>query len=247
MTRLKLVMGLAIGLATATTTMPSHAAALSAEQRAEVVQLLRDTLRSDPSILRDALESLQTDDAARAQASTASLIAAQHKALVADPADQVAGNPQGDVTVVEFYDPRCPYCRQMLPVLASLLQADPNIRLVYKDIPILGPASVLESRALLAAQRQGGYLKLQNAIMHSSATPDAAALRNEAVQQGMDGARFDHDMADPAIQARLDQNIQLATAMQVEGTPALIIGTLMIPGATSLAALQDAVAAARKH
>ena len=221
------------------------AAALTPEQRAEVVQTVRQALHDDPSILRDALAAMQADDAARQDASNAGAIAAQHAALVADPADAVAGNPGGDVTVVEFYDPRCPYCRQMLPVMATLLQTDPQVRLVFKDIPILGPASVLEARALLAAQRQGRYVPFQEAIMHSMATPTAASLRVEAERQGMDGARFERDMADPATQARLDKNLHLAAALHVDGTPALVIGSRMIPGAIDLPELQQAVAAAR--
>ncbi len=221
------------------------AATLSPEQRAEVVQTVRQALHDDPSILRDALAALQADDALRQDASNADAIAAQHAALVADPADAVAGNPAGDVTVVEFYDPRCPYCRQMLPVMAALLQADPQVRLVFKDIPILGPASVLEARALLAAQRQGHYLPFQDAIMHSTATPTAASLRAEAERQGMDAARFERDMADPAVQARLDKNLHLAAALHVDGTPALVIGNRMIPGAIELAELQQAISAAR--
>ena len=144
-----------------------HAAPLTSEQRAEVVQTVREALRNDPSILRDALLALQADETARQAATATAAIATQRANLVADPADPVAGNPSGPVTVVEFYDPRCPYCRQMLPVLAELVRADPRVRLVLKDIPILGPASVLESRALLAAQRQGGYARFQDAIMHS--------------------------------------------------------------------------------
>jgi protein-disulfide isomerase len=248
MRRCKLSLLLVLGCAISTLGAARvSAASLTPDQRSEVVQLLRDTLRSDPSILRDAIAALQADDAAHQDAAATSAIAAQRSALVANPADPVAGNPDGDVTVVEFYDPRCPYCREMVPVMAALLQADPKLRLVYKDIPILGPASVLESRALLAAQRQGGYAKLQNAVMLGTGTPDAAALRSEAERQGLDGARFYRDMADPAIQARLDDNIRLATALHVEGTPALVIGDHMIPGAVSLAELQRAVAAARSH
>ncbi len=224
---------------------PVDAAVLTPEQRAEIVQVMRQALHDDPSILRDALSAMQADDSARQDAATAAAIAAEHTALVANPADAVAGNPAGTVTVVEFYDPRCPYCRQMLPVMAALLRADPQVRLVFKDIPILGPASVLESRALLAAQRQGGYLPLQQAIMQNPATPDAASLRAEAERQGLDGARFERDMADPAIQARLDDNLHLAAALHVEGTPALVVGDRMLPGAVELAELQQAVAAAR--
>ena len=224
---------------------PAGAAALTPEQRAEVVQTVRQALRDDPSILRDALAAMQADDATRQNAANASAIGAQRPALFDTATDPVAGNPKGAVTVVEFYDPRCPYCRQMLPVMAALLKADPDVRLVFKDIPILGPGSVLESRALLAAQRQGGYLRMQDVIMHTSATPTAAGLRAEAEHEGMDGAQFEHDMADPAVQSLLDDNLRLATALHVEGTPALVIGTRMIPGAVDLAELQQAVAAAR--
>ena len=224
---------------------PASAAALTPEQRADIVQTVRQALHDDPSILRDALAAMQADDAVRQNAANAGAIGAQHAALFDTATDPVAGNPKGTVTVVEFYDPRCPYCRQMLPVMAALLKAEPDVRLVFKDIPILGPGSVLESRALLAAQRQGGYLRLQDAIMHTSATPTPAALRAEAEHEGLDGAQFEHDIADPAVQARLDDNLRLATALHVEGTPALVIGTRMIPGAVDLAELQQAVAAAR--
>ncbi len=97
-------------------------------------------------------------------------------------------------------------------------------------LPILGPTSVLEARALLAAQRQGGYLKLQDAVMHSAAPSTVASLRAEAEHLGMDGARLEKDMADPAIQARLDANIRLAAALHVDGTPALVGGRPDDPG-----------------
>lgn len=233
-------------LAMALATLPAAgawSAPLTPEQRAEIVLTVRQALREDPSILRDALASLQADDAARESAAASGMIAAQRAALFSDAADPVAGNPAGAVTVVEFYDPRCPYCRQMLPVLAALVQADPHVRLVLKDIPILGPASVLESRALLAAHRQGGYFKMQAAVMRSTAQPTAASLRAEAERQGLDGARLERDMNDPTIQVRLDQNVRLAASLHIEGTPALIVGDRIIPGAVELPELQSVIAA----
>lgn len=215
------------------------------QQRAEIVQILRQALREDPSILRDAVTALQEDDGARQQAAARAAIDASRQALVADPADPVAGNPSGDVTVVEFYDTRCPYCRAMLPVMAELLRSDAGIRLVFKDMPVLGPASVTEARALLSAQRQGGYARLQDALMHDRAQPSQDDLRQTAARLGLDGDRLLRDMGDPAIQARLDGNIHLAQALGVQGTPALVIGTRMIPGAVDLAELRQAVAAAR--
>jgi protein-disulfide isomerase len=229
--------------------IPSQSMAPSAfttTQRTEIVQLLRDALRSDPSILRDAITALQQDDARQQDEAARTTIAAQHRALTGDPADPTAGSANPDVTVVEFYDTRCPYCRRLLPTMTALLQADPKIRLVYKDLPILGAASVLEARALLAAQRQGGYLRLQGVVMHATGTPTVQTLRADAERLGMDGARFEQDMADPAIQARLDANLALARTLHIEGTPAFVIGAQLIPGAIELAEMQQAVAIARK-
>ncbi len=159
----------------------------------------------------------------------------------------MAGNPSGDVTVVEFYDPRCPYCRAMRPVTAELLHGDPGVRLVYKDIPILGDASVLESRALLAAQLQGGYLKLQDALMTSPPNATLDSVQAAAERVGLDWPRLKKDMDDPAIRQRLDANLQLAHALDIQGTPAYVIGDRLLPGAVPLSELQEAVAAARKH
>ena len=138
---------------------PAAGQSLTPAQRSEVVGVLRETLRADPSILREALLALQADDARREETATQNTLAKLAGTLV-DPADPVLGNPLANVTIVEFYDTRCPYCRRMLPTHAALLQADPNVRIVFKDLPILGPASQLEGRALLAAQRQGRSLGL---------------------------------------------------------------------------------------
>ena len=224
--------------------LAADAPALTPAQRAEVVAILRDTLRTDPGILRDALAAVQADDDRRhdtAQADVLQLLAGK----LVDPADPVAGNPEAAVTLVEFYDTRCPYCRRMMGVTEELLRTDPGVRIVFKDLPILGPASQLESRALLAAQRQGGYLRLQAAVMHSSAPPTRDSLRAEAERQGLDGAALLRDMDDPAIKARLDTNIALAQQIGLQGTPAVVIGTRLIPGAVALDDLRAAVAEAR--
>jgi len=218
--------------------------ALTPAQRADVVAILRDTLRTDPGILRDALAALQADDDRRhdtAQADVLQLLAGK----LVDPADPIAGNPAAAVTLVEFYDTRCPYCRRLMGVTEELLRTDPGVRIVFKDLPILGPASQLESRALLAAQRQGGYLRLQAAVMRTSAPSTRDSLQAEAERQGLDGAALLRDMDDPAIKARLDANIALAQQIGLQGTPAMVIGTRLIPGAVALDDLRAAVAEAR--
>ena len=224
--------------------LAADAPALTPAQRAEVVAILRDTLRTDPGILRDALAALQADEDRRhdtAQADVLQLLAGK----LVDPADPVAGNPEAAVTLVEFYDTRCPYCRRMMGVTEELLRTDTGVRIVFKDLPILGPASLLESRALLAAQRQGGYLRLQAAVMRTSAPSTRDSLRAEAERQGLDGAALLRDMDDPAIKARLDANIALAQQIGLQGTPAIVVGARLIPGAVALDDLRAAVAEAR--
>ncbi len=215
--------------------------AFTPSQRAEIVAILRQALVADPGILRDAVAALQADEAGR----RAAAVAQAGQELTGTAADPIAGNPAGDVTLVEFYDLRCPYCRRMLPVMAELLQREPRLRLVYKDIPVLGPASVLGARAVLAAQRQGGYGRLHDAIMSAGGgiTPDT--LRAEAADAGLDWARLQSDMADPAIAQRLEANVALAHRLGIDGTPAYVVGGLLFPGAQGLADLRAAIAAAR--
>ena len=214
-------------------------------QRSEIVRILRDALKSDPSILREALATLQADEDRSHERAMSDAIASMGQQLV-DPADAVEGNPAGDVTMLEFYDTRCPYCRRMLPVMTELMRAEPGLKLVMKDLPILGPASTLESRALLAAQRQGGYFKLRDALMASNAAATPASIRETANRVGLDADTLLAAMEDPAIKSRLDANIALAQKIGVQGTPAMIVGRRVIAGAADLAELRQAVIEARQ-
>ncbi len=235
---------LAALLSLAAPAAPARAAEFTPAQRAEIVQIMRDALKQDPSILRDAVSAMTTDENARQKAAEREAIAAAGNALV-DPADPVGGNPKGDVTIVEFFDTRCPYCRQLESTMAALLAHDHGVRLVYKDLPILGPASVLGSKALLAAQRQGGYEKLRSAIMAAPPETTMPMIQAAAQHLGLNWARLKHDMADSAIAARIDANLKLAQSLNIDGTPALVIGGEVIPGAVDLAELESAVTRAR--
>jgi protein-disulfide isomerase len=219
--------------------------ALSPAQRAEVIALIRQELVQDPTILRDAIASLQAQDQASQAQAQGNAIAAARTALTGNPADPAIGNPHARISVVEFYDTRCPYCREMRPELSALAHQDPNVRVVFKDIPILGPNSVTEARALLAAQRQGGYAAMQAALMTDSAPPTDATLRAMATRLGMDPDRLMRDMNDPAIAAKLAANTALAQSLGITGTPAIVIGNQLVPGAISLDDLQKLVDQAR--
>jgi protein-disulfide isomerase len=219
-------------------------AEFTAAQRAEIVAIVRDALKRDPTILRDAVDAARADDAARQRQASADAIQAERASLVA-ASDPVAGNPRGDVTIVEFYDTRCPYCRSLEPEMARLLAADRGVRLVYKDIPILGPGSVLGARALIAAQRQGGYDGLRTVLMKPGGQPTAESVRADAERLGLDGARLQRDMDDADTQARIDGNLKLAHTLGINGTPAFVIGGELYTGAMSVAELQKVVAQAR--
>lgn len=223
---------------------PASAEEFSPAQRQAIVSVLRDALKQDPSIIRDALAAMQADEQQRQEKVTRDVIAMLGPRLI-DPADPVAGNPIGDVTVIEFYDTRCPYCRRMMPVMGELLRADPNVRIVFKDMPVLGPNSQLESQALLAAQKQGGYFPMQQAIMTAGGTSTRDSLRLTAERIGLDGGKLARDMDEVAIKARLEANTQLAQQLGIEGTPAFIVGQRLIAGAADLAEILRAVAEVR--
>jgi len=224
--------------------MTAPALAFTPDERQEIVGIVRDIVRTDPGILRDALRALDADDARQQAAATTNALAIIGPRLI-DPQDPTAGNPLGDVTIVNFYDTRCPYCRQMMPIEADLLRQDPGLRLVNKDLPVLGATSQLEARALLAAQRQGGYFKLQGVIMRQAAPSTRDTLRADADRLGLDGGRLLRDIDDPAIKARLAATIAMADQLNIQGTPALVVGDRLLSGAQTLAELQSAVAAVR--
>jgi protein-disulfide isomerase len=223
----------------------AQAAEFTPAQRSEIVAIMRDALKQDPSILRDAVVALQADEAERSQTATRRAIGQVQGQLVA-PADPVAGDPHGDVTIVEFFDTRCPYCRKMEPVMDSFLAQDRKVRLVYKDLPILGPASVLGTKALLAAQNQNAYTRMRDAVM--KLPPDTTLPQIEAAARGLglNWPQMAKDMADPSVQARIDANLKLAHTLGIQGTPALVIGNDLVPGAIDLPDLQKAVAEARR-
>ncbi len=209
-------------------------------QRAEIVSIVRTALKQDPSILREAIVALQADEGERSQSATRAAIAQAGPKLVT-PADPVAGDPHGDVTIVEFFDTRCPYCRKMEPVMDSFLAKDGKVRLVYKDLPILGPASVLGTRALLAAQMQGAYSQMRDAVMKLPPDTTLAQIESAAKTLGLDTPRLMQDMNSPAVQARIDANLSLAHDLGIQGTPALVVGRDLVPGAVGLQELQALV------
>lgn len=224
---------------------PARAQGFTPEQRAEIVEILRQALRDDPSILRDALMGLEEADQRDRTEQRRAAITRYRDQLLNDAADPIKGNPRGDVTIVEFFDARCGFCKQLHPAMEALLRRDPNVRVVLKDLPVLGPASAFAARALLASHRQGRYPAFYDALLTLRGEPTEAVLRQQAERVGLDWTRLRRDMEDPAIQRRIDNNMRLAQALGIDGTPALVIGETLVPGAVDLPTLERLVAEAR--
>lgn len=211
----------------------------------EVERIVREYLMREPEIIYDAIQELQKRRAAEESARQRAMIAERADQIFNDPDDPVAGNPQGDVTLVEFFDYRCGYCRSMSAGLQALLEHDKNLRFVFKELPVLGPESTTAAKAALAASRQGRYPELHFKLMQArDLSLDAILALAEEV--GLDRDRLAADMESDWVKAQLDETLSLAGALGIDGTPSFVIGDQLIPGATDIARLAQLVGEQRQ-
>jgi len=214
-------------------------------QRPQIEAIIHDYLLQHPDVLiaalRHAKDELHKDDAAKASQA----VADHRREIFNDPSTPVGGNPQGNETIVEFFDYRCPYCKRVEPSVDAMLRQDPNLRLVYKEFPILGPVSVTAAYAALAAQRQGKYDAFHAAMMeaHGNITDDT--VYRVAASLGLDIDKLKLDMASPEFAQQIRKNLKLADALGIRGTPAFVIGDKVVPGAADIATLKSMLADAR--
>ncbi|MSO71963.1 MAG: DsbA family protein [Alphaproteobacteria bacterium] len=220
--------------------------ALTPAQADAVRALVRDYILQNPEIVSEAVRLLQEREQAQTLQKQRQAFAALEGDIFHDPSTPILGNPKGDVTIVEFFDYRCGYCKQAAPAIAKLLEEDRNIRLVVKEFPILGPESVVAARAALAAGKQNKYAPFHWALLNAKGQLDEAQVMRIAGQVGLDTKQLRQDMAAPEIEAAIKRSYGLAEALQIRGTPAFIVGEELVPGAVDLPALKALVAKARK-
>jgi protein-disulfide isomerase len=178
------------------------------------------------------------------QAQVAQITPTGQAAIVASPATPFAGNPKGTVTIVEYFDVNCPQCRVLAPNIAQLIATDSKVRVLYKDWPIFGGVSVDAAKAELAARWQGRYLAAHDALMTApSRLRGMADVRTRMRTAGVDLARLDHDLTlhGKEIDAILSRNQAEASKLALQGTPGLVIGRFIIPGALSAENLRTVV------
>lgn len=218
------------------------------EQKAAIQQLVREVLVSNPEILIEAMNALEAKQQADASKAAQAAIAANRKAIFEDGVSYVAGNPKGDVTIVEFFDYRCGYCKQVHPSLMTLLKEDSKVRLVLKEMPVLGPESVVAARAAVAALEQdkgAKYLDFHNAMMEFRGQITEAEVLRLAGAAKLDVAKLKTDMAARKTEQILRANLALADTLGIQGTPGFVIGDRLVPGAIPLDTLRQLVKEAR--
>ncbi len=173
--------------------------------------------------------------------------ASHPKSLFDDPGSPVAGNPNGGVTLIEFFDYHCAVCKSALRVVMTVIEEEPDVRLVFKEFPILGRESVVAARAALAANAQdpGKYVPFHIALMSSRGLLTEPRILRLARGVGLDPERLKTAMSKPEILQAIKRNWALADALRIRGTPAFVIGDKVIPGAVSLKTLKRYIARAR--
>jgi protein-disulfide isomerase len=211
----------------------------------EFEQRVRTYLLEHPEILAEAINRLEARQGEQAATEAEAVLKSHSDEVFRDPDSPVGGNPSGDVTLVEFFDYNCPYCRMMPPVMAEAEAADPQLRIVYKEFPILGPNSVFAAKAALAANQQGKYLAFHRALYQLRGPIDEGKVFEAAATVGLDIDRMKTDMKDPAVDGALEKTGKLAQALQITGTPGFVVGDQLTTGATDLSTLQALIGKAR--
>ncbi|WP_456405204.1 DsbA family protein [Thiolapillus sp.] len=246
MNRMKSMIALGLSSALIAAAPAFAAEALTPAQKAEVQQLIGSYLKENPEVVIEAIQAWrQKQDAAEA-----AILKEAIDELMAEAKDTkspVWGNPEGDVTVVEFFDYNCPYCKQVFPSVKKLIADDGNIKVVMKELPVLGPNSEYAARAALAAQKQGKYDAFHAQMMSKGSRLSQDGVHAAAEKAGLDLEKLKKDMESPEVEQELARNSVWAQRLGVNGTPAFVIGEELIPGAIDGQRMQQFVDRARKQ
>ncbi|MEM1399371.1 MAG: DsbA family protein [Pseudomonadota bacterium] len=224
---------------------PASAQQFSDDERQAIETIMRDYLLENPEVLREALTILQQREE-QAETERLRLAVSQHlDELHNSPTSPFIGNPDGDVTLVEFFDYQCGYCKSIASHVFDVVDADANVKVVLKEIPILGPASTVAAQAALAAKQQDKYVEMHNALMTHRGQLSERVIFDIARDTGLDIDQLRADMESPAVMDEINANLELSRNIGVRGTPAFVVDDTVVPGAVPLEHLVDLIADAR--
>src|SRR5215813_12423020 len=228
--------------------LPAAAQGFSDAQRSEIEGIIKNYLLQHPEILQEVMNELEKQQAADAEKNKTAV--KDNAQLLFSSARQVTlGNLQGDVTLVEFFDYNCGYCKRALSDLMGLMKADPKLKVVLKEFPVLGPGSVEAAQVATAVRMQDRsgkkYLEFHQKLLGGRGQADRARALAVAKEIGIDMARLEKDMTSEEIRASLEESMQLADKLGLNGTPSYVVGPNVVIGAVGLEGLKDKVEFAR--
>lgn len=244
---MRLASVLAAGVSLALLAAPAAAPAEETLDKAAIEKIVRDYILANPEIVAEAIQALEKKQAEAQVAEQKALIKRSGSLLFDSSRQVVLGNPKGDVTVVEFFDYNCGYCKRALPDMLALIDKDPNVRIVLKEFPVLGPGSVDAAKVAAAVGRAAPekYLDFHKRLIGVRGQADKGKAIEAALAAGIDRATLDKALGDKEIEATLEEVYGLAGALGLSGTPSYVIGEEVVPGAIGLSKLQARVAEAR--
>ena len=219
---------------------------LNPKQQDAVKKLIHDYIMENPSIIADAIEALRQKEDMAAEAAAKKVLTERKDEVFNDPDAPVLGNAKGDVTLVEFFDYRCPYCKAMDEQIAELIKSDGKTKLVMKEFPVLGPESVTAARAALAAREQKKYEEFHHALMRVKEPLSDKILFKTAAEVGINVEKLKKDMDDQKVDTAIKNNLKLAHDLNLDATPTFIIGDQMVPGAIPASGLKQLIDQTRK-
>src|SRR6201747_2826156 len=229
--------------------LPASAQSFSDTQRGDIETIVRNYLIAHPEVLEEAMAELsKRQTAAEAEKHEAS-VAKNADAIFNSPRGVTIGNKDGDVTFVEFFDYNCGYCKRAMTDMLDLMKSDPKLKVVLKEFPVLGPGSVEAAQIAVAARMQDPagkkYLDFHQKLLGGRGQADKARAMAAAKEAGFDMAKLEKDLASPEVRATLEENLKLAEAMGMNGTPSYVIGKQVVIGAVGVDNLKEKIGIAR--
>src|SRR5271170_1166015 len=228
----------------------ASAQSFSDDQKQAIEGIIKDYLLKHPEVLQEAMSALEKkqQDADAEKARTT--IKDNNATLFNSPHQVVLGNPEGNITMVEFFDYNCGYCKRALPDMLTLLKTDPNIKFVLKEFPVLGEGSVEAAHVAVAVRMQDTtgkkYIEFHQKLLGSRGSADKARALAVAKEVGFDMARIEKDMNSDEVKKTIEENLKLADALGVNGTPSYVVGDDVVIGAVGIDSLREKITAERK-
>ena len=226
----------------ATTTKETKSASVLSQDVTDAT--IERYIRAHPEVIVQSLQAMDAKREAEQKERQRVALATKQQELLHDPASPVSGNLKGEISLVEFYDYRCGYCKKAASAVTELQKVDSRVRVVYKDFPILGEPSELAAKAALASQAQGKHQNFHEALLASNADMTKESILKIAVKVGLDAKRLEADMTNPKWQTVIDKNRALARELGISGTPGFIVGNELVPGWLDLKGLKELIARA---